>query len=97
MPLLLKFACVAVPLWLLWVLLITAAAPSPPGGAAQVAFLVSTLVALAGCVWASWGALPQLAGRPWRRAATVALGILVFLGIAIVGHLIGQAVAGPHP
>ena len=93
MPPLLPFAYVAFPLWLLWPILIAVASPSPPGPIAQIVFLVSALLGLAGCLRASWSSFPQYARRPWRRFAAVGLGTAAFVVIALVGHYLGQAVA----
>ena len=93
MSALLRFACVAVPLWIVWTLLIAAAAPEPPGRIAQVVFAVTMLLGLAGSLWAGWSAFPALPGRMRRRWAAVAVGLSMFLVVVLVGHVLGVVVA----
>jgi hypothetical protein len=88
-----RLTIIALPCWLLWTALIVIAAPNQPSGAAQIVFLVSMALALVGGVWACWNALPQHTGKPWRRAATIAIGIAAFAVILFVGHTIGISLA----
>ena len=95
MSALIRFACVALPLWFLWTLLLDAAAPRPPGARAQTIFVVSMVLGLAGSWWASRNAIPATTGRARRRAATWLLGLAMFVAIVLVGHYIGVAIAAP--
>ena len=88
-----RLAMIALPCWVLWTALIAMAAPNPPGGSAQVVFLISMALALAGGIWACWSALPQHAAKPWRRVATIVLGIVAFAVILAIGHTLGALLA----
>jgi hypothetical protein len=88
-----RLALIALPCWILWTALIVAAAPQPPSGVALVVFVASMAAGLAGGVWACWDALAQHATKPWRRAATIALGVVAFAIILFVGHAIGISLA----
>jgi hypothetical protein len=79
--------------WVLWTALIVKAAPQPPTGLAEGVFLASMVVALAGAIWACWPALAAHASRPWRRPATIGLGVLAFAVILLIGHTLGTALA----
>ena len=88
-----RLTMIALPCWALWTALIAIAAPNPPGGGAQVVFLASMALALAGGIWACWNALPQHAAKPWRRVATIALGVAAFAVILLIGHTFGALLA----
>jgi hypothetical protein len=88
-----RLMMIAVPCWILWAAMIAAAAPNPPGESAQMVFLTSMVLALAGGIWACWQALPQHAAKPWRRVATIALGVLAFGIILLIGHSFGMLLA----
>ena len=88
-----RLAMIALPCWVLWSALIAMDAPNPPTGGAQIVFLVSMALALAGGIWACWNALPQHAMKPWRRFATIVLGLVAFAIILLIGHTFGALLA----
>jgi hypothetical protein len=98
MSALIRFACVALPLWFLWTLLLDAAAPRPPSARAQTVFVVSMVFGLVGSLWAGRNAISPTAGRAGRRAASWLPGLAMFAAIVLVGHYIGGALAvAPRP
>ena len=88
-----RLLLVAVPTWLLWLVLIGLSAPSQQAGVAKTVFLVSSGLALCGALWACWSAWPQHALKPRRRAVNIGLGLLAFLVIVLIGHAMGTALA----
>ena len=88
-----RLALIALPCWVLWSALIAVAAPNPPSDGAQIVFLASMALALAGGIWACWSALPQHVAKPWRRIATITLGIAAFAVILLIGHAFGTLLA----
>jgi len=86
-----KVIGIAAACWALWSLIIWAARPAPPAGAAQGVFLLSMVAALAACVWACLPLFPHLARG--RRLAGGAVGVAAFLLILAVGHALGTAIS----
>jgi hypothetical protein len=88
-----RLALIALPCWVLWAALIGMAAPDQPSGGAQIVFLASMVAALIAAIWACWNMLPQHAGKPWRRVATIVLGVVAFAVILFIGHAFGVSLA----
>ena len=88
-----RLLLVAVPTWLLWLVLIGVSAPSRPAGVANTVILISFGAALCGALWACWSAWPQHALKPRRRVANISMGLLAFLVLVLIGHAMGTALA----